>query len=94
MIDESARATGACAVHALVDRGSEEGDFGIFAAQFDGDIGFGDDLFDGMARRDDFLTEVEMESFGDANASAPRHFDRHGRGFELCANVAQNREYG
>ena len=64
LIDERARATGAGAVHALLDAVVEVDDLGVLAAQLDGDIGGRDEGLDGTLAGDDLLDKLQVEPLG------------------------------
>ena len=64
LVDEGARAAGAGAVHALLDAVVEVDDFGVLAAQLDGNIGGRDEGLDGTLAGDDLLDKLQVEPLG------------------------------
>ena len=86
LIDEGARATGAGAVHALLDAVVEVDDLGVLAAQLDSDIGGRDEGLDGTLAGDDLLDKLQVEPLGQQQTAragdGAGHLGRrqHGRG--------------
>ena len=69
LVDEGARTAGAGAVHALLDAVIEVDDFGVLAAQLDGDIGGRDKGLDGALAGDDLLDKLQVEPLGQQQAA-------------------------
>ena len=86
LVDEGARAAGAGAVHALLDAVVEVDDFGVLAAQLDGNIGGRDEGLDSALAGDDLLDKLQVEPLGQQQAArtgnGAGHLGRrqHGRG--------------
>ena len=86
LVDERARATGAGAVHALLDAVIEVDDLGVLAAQLNGNVGGRDEGLDGALAGDDLLDKLQVEPLGQQQAARARdgagHLGRrqHGRG--------------
>ena len=69
LVDERACATGAGAVHALLDAVVEVDDLGVLAAQLDGDIGGRDEGLDGTLAGNDLLDKLQVEPLGQQQAA-------------------------
>ena len=69
LVDERARATGAGAVHALLNAIIEVDDLGVLAAQLDGDIGGRNEGLDGTLAGDDLLDKLQIEPLGQQQAA-------------------------
>ena len=78
LVDEGARATGAGAVHALLDAAVEVDDLGILSAELDGNVCLGDEGLDGVLVCDDLLDEGHLEPAGEQQAATAG--DGHRRG--------------
>ena len=78
LIDESTRAAGARAVHALLDALVEIDDLGVLAAELDDDVGLRDVGGHGGLGSDDLLNEFDAEPLREQKAA--RAGDRHGHG--------------
>ena len=75
LVDERARATGAGAVHALLDAAIEVDDLRVLATELDGDVGSGNDALDGRLVGDDLLHEGHAEPIGQQQAARARDGD-------------------
>ena len=75
LVDERARATGAGAVHALLDAAIEVDDLRILAAELDGNVGGGDNAFDGRLVGDDLLHEGHAKPIGQQQTARARNGD-------------------
>ena len=92
LIDERARATGAGAVHALLDAVVEVDDLGVLAAQLDGDVGGRDKGLDGALAGDDLLDKLQVEPLGQQQAArtgnGAGHLGRRQHGRSALEQVA------
>ncbi|MPN01541.1 hypothetical protein SDC9_148750 [bioreactor metagenome] len=75
LIDESARAAGAGAVHAFLKAAREKDDFRVLAAQFHDHVGIGVKTLDRSGGGKDLLDKFQTRGFGDAETG--RSGDRY-----------------
>ena len=78
LVDEGARATGASAVHALLDAVVEVDDLGVLAAELDGAVRLGDERLDGALGGDDLLDELKVKPAREQHAARAGDGDAHG----------------
>ena len=69
LVDKSAGAARARAVHALLGRGVQVGELGVLAAQLDDDVDLGVEALGGLGARDDLLNEGNTHGAGGRQAA-------------------------
>ena len=79
LVDESARAAGARAVHPLLNGLAEIDDLGILSAKLDSHVGLRDEGLDCRLAGDNLLHELDIEPFGEQQSARPGDGDGHGR---------------
>ncbi len=89
LVDERARATGAGAVHALLDAVVEVDDLGVLAAELDGAVGLRDERLDGALGGDDLLDELEVEPLGQQEAAGTGDGHAHGGAAHVGAGALE-----
>ena len=90
LVDEGARATGAGAVHALLDAIVEVDDLRVLATELDGAVGLGDEGLDGVLGGDDLLDELHVQPLGQEHAARPGDGDAHGHVTDDAARLGED----
>ena len=83
MVYKGARSAGTGTVHALLHAAGHIRNLGVFAAQFDNDVGFGNALFYRRCRSDDFLYKRNGKPMRHGKPARPGYADAQALRF-LC----------